>query len=91
MYGGCMSEEQMVGIARARRLAAGSGRRIREAAGLSVRELASGIGVDASTLWRWETGRSRPRGDAAIRWQRTLQALNDEVERQRQVELWGEE
>lgn len=86
-----MVDEQIVRIARARRLAAGSGRRIRLASGVSVRELAAGVGVDPSTLWRWETGRSRPRGEAALRWERALEALNGEVERQRQVEIWGEE
>jgi DNA-binding transcriptional regulator YiaG len=42
-------------------------RLIRELAGVSRLELAGVVGVDAATLWRWETGRHRPRGVALVR------------------------
>jgi transcriptional regulator with XRE-family HTH domain len=59
------------------RAAAQSGRtrQIRLAAGLSLRELADAVGVGASTLYRWETGDRRPRGDAALRYAELLNEL----------------
>lgn len=39
----------------------------REAAGLSRAVLARLVGVDWRTLWRWETGKRQPRGDALER------------------------
>lgn len=54
----------------------GEGRRIRVAAGLSLRELSQAIEVDASTLARWETGATRPRTAAALRWEATLRQLS---------------
>jgi transcriptional regulator with XRE-family HTH domain len=59
-----------------RRLAAsGEARRRREAAGISLAELAEHCGVDASSVWRWERGVRRPRGDAALRYGRLLDLL----------------
>jgi transcriptional regulator with XRE-family HTH domain len=70
----------VVELARARQLGrSGQGRRAREAAGLSVRELAAAVGVEAGTLSRWETGRCRPRADAALRWLTTLDSLASET------------
>jgi DNA-binding transcriptional regulator YiaG len=37
-------------------------RRLREQAGLSVREFASALGVSASALTRWEIGEREPHG-----------------------------
>jgi transcriptional regulator with XRE-family HTH domain len=54
----------------------GEGRRLREAAGLSLRELADAIGVEPGTLSRWETGRCRPRQRAALRWLTILDSLS---------------
>lgn len=53
----------------------GDGRRRREAAAISLRELALAINVTPSTLSRWETGRSRPRASAALRWAEALRSL----------------
>src|SRR5687768_4809439 len=50
-------------------------RRIRIAAGVSLREAAAPIGVDAMTLWRWENGRARPRREHAMRYRKLLDAL----------------
>lgn len=38
-------------------------REIREAAGLSQREIAEAMGVDTSTVHRWESGETLPRGE----------------------------
>lgn len=59
----------LVKIANARdHAASGAGRLIRLSAGISLREMARTIGVDASTLLRWERGERRPTGAAAGRW-----------------------
>ena len=54
---------------RARLLArSGEARRLREEAGLSIRELAAFLGVDPSSVSRWETGEAVPsRRGVAIR------------------------
>src|SRR5262249_2340366 len=62
-----------------RRARSGEGRRLRQAAGLSLRELAAQVGVDAATLDRWERGQARPRRAAALRYQRVLSALANAV------------
>ena len=56
----------------------GQARRIREQAGVSAALLARSIGVQEATVWRWETGRSRPREDAALRWLEALERMADE-------------
>jgi transcriptional regulator with XRE-family HTH domain len=53
----------------------GLGREIRERARLSVRELAEIVGIDASTLSRWERGQTRPCGLAASRWTEVCHAI----------------
>jgi transcriptional regulator with XRE-family HTH domain len=57
----------------------GRGRRLRQEAGLSVRELARFLGVKASTLTRWETGQTHPRGEAGVRWVATCHAIEEEL------------
>lgn len=44
-------------------------------AALSLREMASQVGVDVSTLSRWETGTTVPRPNAAVRWAAALLPL----------------
>lgn len=69
---------ELVALLRARRYAAdGTGRRLREAAHLSLRDLAGAAGLNYSTLSRWETGVSRPHGDGAIRYGRLLGDLEE--------------
>lgn len=51
------------------------GRTIRNAAGLSLQELAEEIGVDPATLARWEVGKAKPRREAALRWAVVLDQL----------------
>ncbi|MGX6604794.1 helix-turn-helix domain-containing protein [Micromonosporaceae bacterium Da 78-11] len=53
----------------------GTGRAIRLAAGLSMAEVAGAVGVTEPTIWRWEAGKNRPRGVAAIRWAELLSDL----------------
>lgn len=82
MNGGMTTRQhdQLRQLARARALAAsGGGRAARLRAGLSLRDLADPIEVDASTLWRWEQGITRPSPDAARRWGAALAAIEDEV------------
>jgi DNA-binding transcriptional regulator YiaG len=75
---------RVVKLARARRYAAtGEGRTIRQRHRLSLPDVAAGAGVSVSTIWRWEWNRTRPQGDAAVRWVELLDALagisSDEV------------
>ena len=58
----------------------GAGRQIRRIAGLSLSELAAVIGVDKSTLSRWERGLERPRTDAAIRYEEALRKMLRAIE-----------
>jgi len=51
------------------------GRTLRNAAGLSLQELAEEIGVDPATLARWEVGKTKPRRAAALRWAVVLDHL----------------
>lgn len=53
----------------------GEARRLRLAASLSLAEVARALGVSVPTVSRWETGERRPRGKAAIRYARLLEAL----------------
>ncbi len=63
-------------VARVRTLARnGTAQRIREDHHIHLREMAKVIGVQPSTLLRWETGVVRPRPDAALRWADALAEL----------------
>ena len=62
-------------VARARQLAAGEGRRAREEAGLSLREVADALSIDVADLSRWERGLVRPRTASALRWLDVVEAL----------------
>jgi DNA-binding transcriptional regulator YiaG len=55
----------------------GHARALRRAAGLSIGEVAHVVGVAPSTIYRWETARRRPRGDAARRYLHLLDGLTD--------------
>lgn len=43
--------------------------------GIGVAELARAVGVDPATVWRWETGKSRPRGLSARMLEMTFRRL----------------
>jgi transcriptional regulator with XRE-family HTH domain len=61
----------------------GRGRAIREEAGLSLRELARIVEVDAATLSRWERGDVRPRRSGAARWVNVCQEIERALETSR--------
>jgi len=53
----------------------GYGRDVRVKAGLSLADVAGAIGVSTATVYRWETGKYRPAGAAALAWGRLIDAL----------------
>ena len=70
--------EELIAVRTARDLAAnGQARALRESANLSLREIASAIGVDHRTVSRWERGESRPTDRLARRYAAVLQVLAD--------------
>ena len=54
----------------------GQARDIRRGARLSQGDISRSIGVDASTVARWETGQRTPRGEAALRYAHLLTRLS---------------
>jgi DNA-binding transcriptional regulator YiaG len=71
------TESTPVRLATVRRLAAtGEARRIRQAANLSQSEIAAEVRVHEATVSQWESGKQRPRGDAALRYLDVLEALS---------------
>jgi transcriptional regulator with XRE-family HTH domain len=73
-----VNAKQTLKLMQARRLAAsGEGKAVREAAGLSLRELAGAIDppLSVSALFRWENGERTPRGERAVAWAEFLQQL----------------
>jgi len=48
---------------------------MREDAGLSLSELAAAVQVHKVTIFRWEHGQRRPRGEAARRYLEVLDGL----------------
>ncbi|MGI5436194.1 helix-turn-helix domain-containing protein [Streptomyces shenzhenensis] len=57
----------------------GEAQRLREAACLSISEIAASCGVDQSTVWRWEHGARRPRGDQALRYGELIDSLREQL------------
>lgn len=71
-----MTIADTIRLAEVRDLArSGRAREIREHAGLSISEVARTVLVSVPTVSRWEKGQRAPRGDAAIRYARLLDAL----------------
>lgn len=63
-------------LAKARELAAsGEARTVRLRSKTSLIEIAEVCGVDTGTVWKWEMGKRRPRGEAAIRYVGVLEML----------------
>ena len=74
-------------IARARQAAqSGEAAAIRRAAGLSLAEVATAIGVTPSAVCKWESGDRLPRSDVARRYAQLLEALDRETGRRREPE-----
>jgi DNA-binding transcriptional regulator YiaG len=64
-------------LIRVRRLAqTGAARAIRRDAGLSLAEVADEASVHRTTVFRWETGSRKPRGEAALRYLAVLEELS---------------
>lgn len=73
-----MTTRDLLLIAKARRLSrSGEARTLREAAGLSIREVAGAIGGSPTAVWRWENGQRAPRGETAAAWAHLLEQLRD--------------
>jgi transcriptional regulator with XRE-family HTH domain len=69
-----------VDIALVRKLAAdGTARRIREASGLSMADIASDLGTSVSTVSMWERGIKSPRSEIALRYGELLDRLVDQL------------
>ena len=60
--------------------ASGEAKRIRTDNGLSLTEMATEIPVGTTTLFRWEEGERRPRGERALTYLRILLELRDRLE-----------
>jgi DNA-binding transcriptional regulator YiaG len=58
-------------------VASGQARRIRHAADLSLAEVSRVVGVDLSTVGRWERRERVPRGAAALKYAELLQRLRE--------------
>ena len=56
-------------------VASGEATRLRVAARLSIGEVARACGVDQSTVWRWERGTRKPRGEAALAYGALIESL----------------
>ncbi len=64
-------------VAWVRRIARdGGARRLREATGISVSEVARQIDASPAAVSRWERGERIPRGEHADRWARLLRKLS---------------
>lgn len=68
-------QREMLLLAAIRYARGGRGRLIREHAKVTQQDMAALVGVTVSCLWRWETGKRRPREEAAIRWAQQLMRL----------------
>jgi transcriptional regulator with XRE-family HTH domain len=69
--------EDTVELAELRRLvSSGAARGVREAARLSLSEIAGAIGVSAASVSMWERGKTRPTGAQALRYHRLLLDLD---------------
>jgi len=58
-------------------VASGEARRIRHAADLSLAEMSRVVGVDLSTVGRWERRERVPRGAAALKYAELLERLRE--------------
>ena len=55
--------------------ASGAVRSLRHSAGLSLREVATAVGVSPTTVLRWEDGEARPTGRRALAYAEMLERL----------------
>ena len=57
------------------RVADGSAKALRQRYGLSLTEIAEGLSISPTTVWRYERGDRVPRGDVAVRYGQLLSDL----------------
>jgi len=70
------SERDIALLVEVRQIAkSGKARTLREEAGLSLAEVARGVGVTPTAVWRWERGLARPSGEPAASYGRLLISL----------------
>lgn len=75
-----VTDTQVLRLAEVRAAAAsGEAARLRLEAQLSLGEVARACGVDQSTVWRWENGERRPRGNAALLYGQIIDTLRQRV------------
>jgi DNA-binding transcriptional regulator YiaG len=71
-----MTSRQTLRLMRVRSLAAnGEARSLRQRARLSLADIGAACDVDQATVWRWEMGTRRPRGEPALKYARLLEEL----------------
>ncbi len=61
--------------------ASGTARVLRQSAGLSLREMATPVGVSPTTVLRWEEGEARPTGRRALAYATMLERLTQPMKR----------
>jgi DNA-binding transcriptional regulator YiaG len=75
-----LTNDDLLTLVRVRELArSGEARKLREAADLSLREVAAAVGTSPASLSRWELGQRRPHGPAAVRYGAILHTLQTAV------------
>lgn len=73
-----MTTRQVLQLTEARRLLhTGEARDIRQAAGLSLDEIARACGVTPGAVSRWEQGERRPTGEAAVSFASLLMKIRE--------------
>lgn len=71
---------ELARITRVRQLAkTGQAKRIRLNADASIRDMSAEVGVAPGTIYRWEQGITRPDKEHALRWERALARLVEEL------------
>ncbi|MGV4890378.1 helix-turn-helix domain-containing protein [Streptomyces viridosporus] len=77
-----MAQNHILRLAQVRAaVTSGEAQQLREAAQLSIGEVARACGVDQSTVWRWERGTRLPRGDKALRYAELIDSLRQQLQR----------
>ncbi|MEU9405077.1 helix-turn-helix transcriptional regulator [Streptomyces sp. NPDC048281] len=75
-----MTDTQVLRLAEVRAaVASGEAENLRVAAQLSIGEVARACGVDQSTVWRWERGTRKPRGEAALVYGQFINSLRKQA------------
>jgi DNA-binding transcriptional regulator YiaG len=65
-------------------------KQLREAFGLSQKELATQLGVGLSTIYAWESGRNEPRGQARMKYVTFCRTAEEVLKEQEESKNEGE-